>query len=81
MDPAPRRDPRWAMITTGIALTIAGALILGVAAVISGVIGAGCGGGACAAVDPGAWFAWLGLPFLAVGLVLLGLGFWWGVRR
>jgi hypothetical protein len=83
MSPAPRRDVRYVMIVTGIAMTILALLLLAVSAIISDAISLGTGSCAtppCSAVDPGPWFAWIALPFLLLGVALLVVGVWWGIR-
>ena len=79
----PRRDVRWILIVSGVALTILGVLLLVVGAIVSSAVAAGsrgCSGPACTNVDPGVWLEWTGAPFLALGLGLLLLGVWWAIR-
>lgn len=77
MSPMPGRDVRYVMIVTGIALTILGLLLLAVSAIITDAISAAAGP---LVVDPGPWFSWIALPFLGVGIALLVVGVWWGLR-
>lgn len=71
------------MIVLGIALVLAGVLFLTVGSIVSDAIAAGsqgCSSGHCPTVDPGAWIDWIGIPFLAIGILLLAIGLWWALR-
>lgn len=68
------------LIVTGIGLTIAGTLLLVVGSIVSSAVGAATSGATSSAPDPGVWIEWIGVPFLALGLVFLGLGLWWALR-
>ena len=68
------------MIVLGIALTIVSVFLLVVSAIVSSAVSAGnarCSPAPCGGIDPGPWFAWLGLPLLLLGLALAVGGFWW----
>ena len=83
LDQMPRRDIRWVLIVLGIAFIILAILLLVVSSIVSSVVpssSTGCSAPPCPNVDPGVWFDWIGLPFLALGIVLLGVGLWWAVR-
>ncbi|MCI4361202.1 MAG: hypothetical protein L3J91_05815, partial [Thermoplasmata archaeon] len=74
LSPPPQRDPRYVLIVLGIAFVIVAVLLLVVSAIVSSAVSAGstgCMGGTCPNVDPGPWLAWIGLPFLALGIVFL----------
>ncbi|MCI4345987.1 MAG: zinc ribbon domain-containing protein [Thermoplasmata archaeon] len=81
--PPPRRDVRYVLIVVGFALTILAVLLFVVSAIVSDAISAGaaaCTHPPCTPVDPGSWFAWIALPFLSLGIALLAVGLWWGLR-
>ena len=71
------------MIVLGGALLVLGILFFVVSAIVSSAVSAGgsaCASPPCRSVDPGPWFAWIGLPFVLVGLGLLLLGLYWTIR-
>ncbi len=83
MMPPPRRDLRWVMIVLGIAFVIVGLLLLVVGAIVTSAVSlgsSGCSPSPCPLADPGTWLEWIGLPFLALGILLAGTGFWWALR-
>ena len=83
MDPPPRRDIRWIMIVLGISFLIVAGLFLALGAVVGSVLSgrsSSCPGPGCGSSGPATWLEWFGVPFLVLGLVLVGLGLWWALR-
>ena len=71
------------MITVGIAMLVLGVLLLSVAAIVGGALSLSapsCGSSPCETPDIAGWFTWAGVPFLTLGVALLGLGLWWTFR-
>jgi hypothetical protein len=73
LDPPPRRDVRWILITLGAAFLIIGGFLLAVGALVEGVVPRG-------GPDPGLWLAWSGAPFLVLGSIFFGVGLVWALR-
>ncbi len=68
------------MIVLGLSFLVLAVLLLAVSSIVTGAVDAGCASSACMATDPGVWFLWAALPFLALGLGMMITGLWWTFR-